>query len=183
MSGKTKETWAALQQIALRYFKEVHRSRPSCKASDLIEELSLPETPLIFDLLKKSGFLDDATPSIAQLSAVAGMCIRGVWSEATIAAETRIPIDTVRAIFESYKCGYGNTPYGSTPYGGSHGISKDNEPVPRRVTTAGQLRYRGKIYTLGARYRGRNAMVRERKDQLLLTFNDRSPLYLSLKSQ
>lgn len=179
MPTHSKENWQALRRIALRYFKEVHRTHPACQAEDIIRELNLPDTALIAELLNEAGLRGKNDPTPDQVCAVAGMCIRGVWSESTISKETKIPIEMVRAIFESYGRGYGQAPYGLAPYGGNRKTSKNNQPVQRRVTTRGQLAYRGKRYSLGALYRGRNAMIRERGEQLVVTFNDRAPLYLT----
>lgn len=179
MPSSTQENWQALQRIALRYFKDLRRTRGDCTATDVIAEMNLPETALILELLAKAGLREKERPTPDEVCAVAGMCIRGIWSESTISKESKIPIETVSAIFESFALGHGQAPYGLAPYGGNRRVSKNNQPVPRRITIVGQLNYRGKTYTLGAAYGGRNAMVREQDEQLLVTFIDKSPLYLT----
>jgi len=179
MHSPTKENWEALKRISLLYFKELRTRKPTLSIDDVVTELNLPKSGLIFELLRDACFRDKEAVTAEQACAVASMCLRGVWSQTVISQETGISTQKVDGILRSLKGGYGQLPYGKCSYGGSRKTSTNNQPVSRRVTIAGQLSYRGKTYTLGASYRGRNATVRERGEQLLVTFSDRSPLYLS----
>jgi hypothetical protein len=89
----------------------------------------------------------------------------------------------VQRILAIHSGEYGVAPYGKAPYGGNRRTSDGGQAVPRRVTVQGQLSYRGKLYTLGVAYRGRKCEVRERVDQLLVTFGDRRPLYLTKRPE
>lgn len=182
MSLTTQQNWQALQRIAVLYFKEVHRVRRGCKAEDIIAELNLPNTELMQELLAQAGLRRKDAPTPEDMCAIATMCIRGVWSESTISKETNIPIEMVRTIFESLSRGYGQAPYGLAAYGSNRRVSKNDDAVPRRVSTGGQLSYRNRRYTLGMHYAGRTGLVRERGERLLITFNDRSPLMLTRRS-
>ncbi len=179
MHTSTQRNWQALQRLSLAYLKELRHRHPEWKLDDPIAEFELPRTALFLDMAQKAGFVDAATPTAEQVCAVAGMVMRGMWSEATISSGLGIPIETVRAIFESHSKGYGTAPFGVSAYGGNRAFSNGKNGVSRRVTVAGQLSYRGKIYTLGAAYRGRNALVCEKGKQILVSFRDRSPLVLT----
>jgi hypothetical protein len=80
------------------------------------------------------------------------------------------------------ECGYGEQPYGSCAYGRHRGVSRNGTVVKRRVSHVGQFHYRGKRYTLGVDYRSCTASIVEVGTELVLTFNDRPNLRLSLRS-
>jgi hypothetical protein len=174
--SSTKQNWLALRHVTVKYFKELLQRNPNWHFDDLVAELDLPRTALFFDLAAEAGITVSAGPTPEQICIVASMVMRGGWSESSIASELGIPIDSVRTIFESFSKGYGNSPYGVSGYGGNRKFASGNTSVPRRVTIAGQLKYRGRTYTLGAAYRSRNARVQECGRQLLVTFNDCSPV-------
>lgn len=76
--------------------------------------------------------------------------------------------------------GYGVAPYGQAPYGGRHSrVSDGKTAVARRITTQGQLSYRGHTYTIGVKHRGRTAQVVERGAQLLVMVKDWPPVYMT----
>ena len=182
MSSNTHRNWHALQAIALKYLKELRQRNPGWRFDDLAIELDLPRTALFFEMAAKVGFTHNTDPTSQQVCAVAQMLRQGVWSELTIASELGIPVQTVREIFESYGKGYGNVPYGVSAYDGNRKFSDGKGTVPRRISTSGQLKYRNRTYTLGAAYRGRNALVREQGDRLLVMFADCPPLHLTRRA-
>lgn len=178
----TRQNWLALQEVTLKYFCEIHARHPEWTSEGLVDSLNLPRTALFLELANKAGFKRQAIPSPEQICAVANMIMKGVWSHLTIADELKLPLDVVAKIFESQSRGFGIMPYGVCPYGGNRKVSDGANAVARRVTTAGQISYRGTIYTLGAAYRGRSALIRERGDQLLVTFLDRAPVYIKRRA-
>lgn len=139
----------------------------------------LPGSAFFFELAKEAGFRlrQESTPE--ELVAVAQACIRGARSEDLIAKETGLPSERITQILGSFAQGYGQAPFGIAPYGGSRRFSDGRSMVPRRITSVGQLSYRGHTYTLGAAYRNRIAMLVERGSRLTLTFADRPPLDLA----
>lgn len=179
MRRVSKVEFSKLKEIAELFFAELKSKNPEWDSSKVFKELNIPQTDTFVELISKTGFRSDTHPTPEQICTVAGCCMRGLWSEETIAHESGIPLSIVKNVFEVCSRGYGLAPYGKVPYGGSKKFSTGKISVPRRVTTAGQLSYRGCLYTLGAHYRGRNALVQERGSQLLVMFQDRAPLYLT----
>lgn len=77
------------------------------------------------------------------------------------------------------KVGYGMSPFGAIPFGGYRKVSDGKMQVPRQVSPAGQLSYRGRLYTLGAQYRGRQAWILEFGNRLVVSIEGVPPLELS----
>lgn len=179
MRTSSRKTWDALQKLSLSYFIELKSQHKAWTLNQLLEKLDIPRTALFCRLAEQAGFAENGTPSPEQVCAVAGLCMKGVWSIETIAQELSLPVQIVKEVFRKCAAGFGQAPYGVSPYSGSKKFSDGKETVPRRVTTAGQLSYRGCLYTLGASFRGRRALIKERGEQLLVMFQDRPPLYLT----
>lgn len=175
----TSLVWNALQKLSLRYFHELRKRHQHWTLDELFLDLNLPRTALLIDLAQQAGFRHRIMPSAENVGAVAEKLLRGIDSVQIIASDLGISSEAVKVAIELCNKGYGSTPYGHLPYGSNRKTSDGKSAVTRRVTTVGQMSYGGKTYTLGAAYRGRMVQVRERGAQLLITFSDRSPIYLT----
>ena len=176
-------TTNALCSIALAHFNHLHSTHPGWHLEDLLQHLNLRPSKELAALAAQAGFKEGTEPTPDEVLRVARVCILGISSPQIIAKESGLPVERVQKILGLYSGGYGTSPYGKAPYGGNRKFSKDGNAVPRRVTVQGQLSYRGKKYTLGVAYRGRRCEVRERRGQLVLTFGDRRPLYLTRRPE
>jgi hypothetical protein len=174
MSSSTQQNWRALQRLAADLFAQLHVQHPSWCLEEAVAHLKLPRTALLIELLSNAGFPPRREPTPAETLAVDSALLHGVWSERVIAAETGIDVHRVRTIVQMRRGGYGSTPYGKEAYGGNRQTSDGSKAVPRRVTVTGQMSYRGRVYTLGAVYRGRQARVLERGQQLLVLLDRKS---------
>jgi hypothetical protein len=182
MKGKKLNSWDRLQHLSMSYMKVLHEKNPTWSLGRVLEELELPNSKLFIGLALRAGFKESDSPTSEQVCAIAGLCMNGVWSKEIIAAELNLSLAKVEQVFKICAEGYGASPYGKSCYGGTRKRATGQDAVARRVTTAGQFSYRGCLYTLGASYRGRNAMIYEKGNQLLITFVDRAPIYVTYRN-
>jgi hypothetical protein len=175
--NSTRVNWNALQTIALQYLKDVCLKSPGQSSQDILKKLDLPPTQLFFDLARQAGFSDNPPASPELTCAIAALFVRGIVSEQAIAKELSVSPELVLSVLESHKNMYGSAPYGAGSFG-CREYSNGNKIVPRQVTMSGQMSYRGENYTLGASYRGRRAMVREKGNHIFVAFVDRPSLCL-----
>ena len=178
-STPLQKNWAALRTIASSFFTNLRKDHPEWTSEDLFANLHLPHTALMLELVATAGFKCRAEPSTDEICTVMAQQINGVHSAEIISRNTGIDLQKVQQILEKASGGYGQAPYGCAPYGSNRAVSNGKSAVSRRTTVKGQLSYRGQRYSLGALYRGRTVMVRERERDLLITCNDRSPLHVT----
>lgn len=174
----TQRNWESLQRIAQAFFMQLRASHPEWSREDLFEVLSVAPTGLLCEMADRSGFRPKSDASGEEIAEVAARCLAGTWSDVVISQQTGIPLQRVRKVLSSLGVGYGSEPYGNRPYGSRRKRSDGRSLVERKVTVTGQMSYKGELYSLGKRYRGRVAKIREERDLLVVSFPDLPTLRL-----
>jgi len=168
MQNTKSENWGALRTVAIAHFQYLRSEHPEWSLPRVFESLKLPRTRFLTELAEIAGFRDSTEVTDAATCAVAGCILKGVWSPEVIAKETALSVEVVCKILQTSPSGFGFGGYGDSAYGSSRAYSKEGGVVTRKITTAGQLSYKGSIYTLGCVYRGRHALVREEGECLVV---------------
>lgn len=171
-------TWTVLKEVAKAHFAHLRSKYPNWTISDVLDNFHAKGNGIILQLVEEAGFYWNPACTQDQVIAVAGRFAAGITTARAIAFETRIPQPLVEAILERIEAGYGSSPYGKK-YGRNRAISIEGNPVKRKVTTMGQISYRGKRYTLGMSYSGHVASVVEKGDRLIADFQDRPCVVLT----
>lgn len=171
---------ALLADLAMRYLSHLRDRHPTWTIHEVTAHLGEgPPSPLLAKLVAASGFTPPSSDPV-DVELVVAKISAGVHCEYTIADETGLSITAVRAALE-VAAGYGGIGYGQGAYGRSAAISDGHQPVLRKVSSMGQMSYRGGSYCLGKAYRGRIAHVLERWPVLHVRFADRPPLSLAAR--
>jgi hypothetical protein len=166
----------------LSWIKQQH---PSKSDEELLLLIGCPILPLYLELLSRGTFhsTNSETDIIneQQILDVHTSILSGTWSIKIIAAETQLDRKTVQHIL-NHCTGYGVQPYGASFDGRCKKVSKEGSPVQRRVSTTGQMTYRGHVYTLGKGFRGRVATIIDQGKTLCISFPNRPGITLINRS-
>lgn len=170
-----------LKQAALEHLRYLHSQHQDWLVEEALSAIKAPNTDLFKCLAAAAGFREPMHSNSGEFAAVMDLVRQGVWSSQVIAEEVRVPEDRVRQILTQCPIRYGTAPFGITPYGSSRNSSDGKSWVPRKISVNGQLSYRGHLYCLGKRYRGRHALVKEVATRLIVDCRDRPRLELAVR--
>jgi len=167
----------ALIKTAYFYLGELRNANPNWTFEDLINWLHLPNSKVLREIFNQVG-IRGASSGFTKMNEMLTLRAKGVWCDEVIAEETGASIEYVKAVSGACVAGFGKSPFGIGNFGRNRGLSDGKSFVLRRVSKAGQLSYKGRLYTLGASYRGRIAMIRAEAMRLVVIFGDRPAVIL-----
>lgn len=177
----TSENWRALKKIALALFKAAYLEDPDKTAEQILGRYELPQNRLLMELIQKAGFRRQIEPATEEFGIAAAYEKQGIPYETAISRQTSAPVVRVHSIPAAIDLGYGMVPYGHAHYGGCRKVSDGKRAVARKVTTNGQLSYRGHLYSIGVRNRGQVAKVLERDAQIIVSLPGKTRLQLAAR--
>jgi hypothetical protein len=178
-AAQTPKEFIFLLVQCLSWIKQQH---PSLSDKELLSLIGCPNFPVYRELLSRGtcrcpGSETDAIHE-QQILDVLTSISSGTWSIDVIAAETNLDGQTVQLILD-HLSGYGMQPYGASFDGRCKKISKEGSPVQRRVSSIGQMTYRGQVYTLGKKFRGSVASIVDQGKTLFISCPNRPSITIT----
>lgn len=165
----TQTNWKALKRLSFQFLSNLHDAYPQWNFADLQRHLDIPDTKLMRDLAELAGFEQTAALPVAVQNKVLRLMLHGYCSPGEIAKKTGASSHQVETFMREAMPKYGNGKYGSTQWGSP--LEKAKIPTCakiRRISSRGQISYRGRLRGLGAEYANRICWIEEREKTLLI---------------
>lgn len=155
-----------LLEIAVLYFSVVKAQYPNSPYNEVMNRTKCPSTALfrrLYEMAEPDTFY---TPSsLCQLKNHQRTNAIRILSEIRT-FQGGIAASVLSHILQMKSVSFGLQAYGSSSFGGNRSISIGRNWVCRKVTKNGQMSYRGRMYCLGAKYKGKSAKIQEKNDVL-----------------
>ena len=176
-SEATRENWRGLRRLANLLFARLRLEHEKWNYRDLKRELDLPPTKLFQELASEAGFPLQKPLLFSEERSVLKAMVAGVLGPEAISKATQLPLEAVRGFCHELGAPFGGGGWGMFSWpgrvrgeGGRSAGGHTSTVHLRRITSKGQMSYKGVLYGLGSSCAGSHCWVVEAGDRLIVHF-------------